>query len=140
MSLMCHGGNGKSQQVWSALLLGSSLKVSDALSFFSKQGTEKAEESGETEAQKEDSEDTGELSQSQEKKVSACSVHGSLSEPFLLLSSWKVLGIVRCAGFTALRENVDAESLAVRDQLFTPALLLWSRCERARARTLSQAC
>lgn len=121
---MCHGGNGKSQQAWPALLLGGLLKVSDTLSFFSKQGTDNAEESGENEVQKEDSEDTGELSESQEKKVSACSVHSCLYAPFPLLSSWKVLGIVPCAGFLVLRKNVDTESLAVRNQLFIPALLL----------------
>lgn len=139
MSLMFHGGNGKPQQACPTLLLGNLLKVSNALSFFSKQGTEKAEESGENEAQKEDSEDTGELSESQEKKVSALSVHRSLSAPFPLLSSWKLLGIVLCAGFTASRKKLDTESLAVRNQLFIPALLLWTSCERARGRTLNQA-
>lgn len=65
--------------MWPAFFfLGSLLKVSDTLSFFSKQGTEKAEESGENEAQKEDNEDTGDLSESPEKKVSACSVHSCL--------------------------------------------------------------
>lgn len=58
--------------------LGSLLKVSDTLSFFSKQGTEKAEESGDSEAHKEDKEDTGDLPESPEKNVSACSVHSSV--------------------------------------------------------------
>lgn len=53
-------------------VLGCFLKV------FSKQGTEKAEESGEKEARKEDSEDTGDLSESQEKNVSVCSVTASV--------------------------------------------------------------
>lgn len=44
-----------------------------------------------------------------------------------------------CAGFIALRKKVDTESLAVRNQLFISALLLWTACERARGRTLNQA-
>lgn len=136
MSLLCHGGYWKPPKVWPAFSPGSLLKVSNTSSFFSKQGAEKAEESGENEAQKEDSENTGELSESQEKKVSACSVHGSLSAPSPLLSSRRVPGIVSSAG-TTLRKKVDAESLAVWKQRFIPALVLWSRHERER--TLDQA-
>lgn len=55
-------------------VLGCFPKVSDTLRLFSKQGSEKAEESGENEAQKENSEDTGDLSESQGKNVSVCSV------------------------------------------------------------------
>lgn len=49
-----------------------------------------------------------------------------------------MLGIVLCAGFTALRKKVDTESLAVRNQLFTPALLLWTGCERAEGGPLTR--
>lgn len=51
-------------------------KVSDTLGFFYDQGTEKAEEGGESEAQREGDEDTGELPESQE-KVRACFLCGS---------------------------------------------------------------
>lgn len=51
--------------------LGSLSQVSDTVGFLYDQGTEKAEESGENEAQKEDKEDAGNLADSQEKNVSA---------------------------------------------------------------------
>lgn len=81
--------------------------------FFSKQGTEKAEESGENEAQKEDSEDT------QEKNVSVCSIAVGL----LLLSPTELLhGARNCAELTAEREKVHTENTAVRNQLFSHLL------------------
>lgn len=96
-------------------VLGCFLKVR-FLRFFSKQGTEKAEGSGENEAQKEDSEDTGDLSESQEKNVSVCSVTVGL----LLLSLPELLhGARNCAELTAVREKGHAEGVAVRGQLFS---------------------
>lgn len=59
--------------VW--CFLGSLSKVSDAVGFLYDQGTEKTEESGENEAQKEDNEDAGNLAESQEKNVSVCFFH-----------------------------------------------------------------
>lgn len=55
--------------VW--CFLGSLSQVNDTVGFLYTQGTEKAEESGENEAQKEDKEDAGNLTESQEKNVSA---------------------------------------------------------------------
>ena len=54
-------------------------KVSDTMGFLYDQGTEKAEESGQQEAQKEGSEDAGELTGSPEKNVSVCFFHCSFT-------------------------------------------------------------
>jgi len=59
--------------------LGSLSKVVDTMGFLCDQGTEKAEESGEQEAQKEGDEDAGDLAGSQEKDVSVCFSHCSFT-------------------------------------------------------------
>lgn len=56
--------------VW--FFLESLSKVSDIMVLLYDQGTEKTEESAENEAQKEDNEDAGNLTESQEKNVSVC--------------------------------------------------------------------
>lgn len=53
-------------------------QLSDTTGFLYDQGTEKAEESGEKEAQKEDKEDAGNLAESQE-NVSVCFSHRSFT-------------------------------------------------------------
>lgn len=49
------------------------------MGFLYDQGTEKAEESGQHEAQKEGSEDAGDLTESPEKNVSVCCFHCSFT-------------------------------------------------------------
>lgn len=63
--------------VW--FFLESLSNVNDTVGFLYDQGTEKTEESGENEAQKEDNEDVGNLAESQEKNVSVCFLYHSFT-------------------------------------------------------------